>query len=395
MVTDREQRLKGPFRIRGVIASRERAFVICASVLHRPIADISLADVIFVHRISDGKRLWLFDPGDLLGTTITWSAGKLYAASTGHVRMLDCRTGAMIWEMKPIKTRGRNLSDIVVDQRRIYVCLWGGEVLCLDKQTGKEVWRQDIELDRDEKPRLTLCGEVLFVTAQTTPVIRALGVKQGRQLWQAELPDLPKLSPEGGLGIDAKVAPAFRPPACLSSGLLLVGVWAGIGDTRSYLAPYDMRNGRRRWQSEVTKSGMALGLAVDGNRAYASLGSGDVVCLQMLSGRRIWRTSLVAPNDVDPARGYAYPFVLPGALSGKTLVVANRAGTMFGLSTESGNRLWSYTFKNPMGFDDGIVIAGGHILVTNSNKLWAFKPQPNGPATSVGGTASSREGTEK
>jgi outer membrane protein assembly factor BamB len=151
-----------------------------------------------------GRELWTHEwraayrdhTGDGPRATPTWHAGRIYAlGAEGDLRVLDARTGSLIWEKNILEDNGaRNLSwgmaasPLIVDDK--VIVLPGGpggkSVVAYQKDTGARVWSVLDDRQAYTAPMVvTLAGrrQLIVVTAE-----RAVGltVEDGRLLWERD-----------------------------------------------------------------------------------------------------------------------------------------------------------------------------------------------------------------
>jgi len=384
----REMTLTDGFLIRDVVANQEMAFVVGGRSLPQPLRGISVQDAIVALRLSDGERLWMFEAGDLRGSAVGVDGNTLFTASDGTVRAIDCRRGKWIWEQNKVNPSRRNSSDILFDNQKVYVSLWGGKVVALDRKDGKVLWRSSGLSSEEEseelRPWLALGGDKLFLAAGSLTVVRAISVRDGREVWSRKLPALTTMTRDQ---IDTNTGPILGKPRqlthesapsvrpCVAGHLLIIPGWFGLGGNEDppYLIAMDVESGQTVWKTDLNAGALIGGLASDGKRVYLGLATGKVACLGMKSGEKLWEADL-APKNGRPAVGNPAPWASPVVVNGNTILVNTQPGVMHGLDPIIGRKQWSYELPVPADPGDRIIISGGRIIVTNGAKIVALGP---------------------
>jgi len=128
---------------------------------------------------------------------------------------------------------------------------------------------------------------------------------------------------------------------------------------------------------------LALGIAVDGGRVYAAGHKGEVVALELTSGRTVWRTRLKAPLSGGTAVGNGM------------VLIGTSDGQLFALDAGSGARRWSVRVNGevlaPAAISEHLIalrtVDGKlHALSpADGHELWAQQQQV--PRLSLRGTA--------
>ena len=118
-------------------------------------------------------------------------------------------------------------------------------VYAIDARTGKEVWRQDPEVNQHVWQTRICCGVVnrgiaLYQGKIVAPVVdgrlRALDAESGRILWQT------RVSPEN-MPYTITMAPRV-----IKGGKVVIGVSGGEYGVRGFFDAYDSETGKRAWR---------------------------------------------------------------------------------------------------------------------------------------------------
>lgn len=142
------------------------------------------------------------------------------------------------------------------------------------------------------------------------------------------------------------------------------------------------------WSASVADRGakrlrLGLGLAVDGNRVFASGHRGQVVALDLESGRRLWRTNTRLPLGGGPA------------VRGNLVVVGATDGHVMALNAASGKPLWTVLINGsviaPPAISDNVVAVRAvdgrlrGLSPTDGHELW--EAEQDVPSLSLRGTS--------
>lgn len=180
---------------------------------------------------------------------------------------------------------------------RVFVPLRTGQLLAVDRESGRELWRAAILAERAVAVDQ---GRLIVVTVDS---LVALDAAAGKPLWRLPLKD-------------SAAAPVAR------GGWVLVGLESGD------LLALRGADGSLVWRARLGVAPRSPP-AVDGDRVYAALGDGSVVALDLTTGREVWRTTLsAAAGAITPA--------------GDRLFVGCRDNFFYSLDAGSGKRRWRW-----------------------------------------------------
>jgi len=153
--------------------------------------------------------------------------------------------------------------------------------------------------------------------------------------WPKDGPKLLWTYEKAGLG--------FSGPAVVGDRIYTMGA----RDGKDYILALDARSGTEAWASEVGKlytngwgDGPRCTPAVDGKNVYAIGGQGDVVCVDMAKGNRVWSKSM--PKDFGGKVMSGWGFCESPLVDGDTLVCTpgGSQGTFAALDKKTGAVKW-------------------------------------------------------
>lgn len=303
----------------------------------------ALASVAVLAGCHNAKKENIEPPTKLTELTPTLKVERLWKSSVGD--------GA-------VKT-GVRLQPEVVDGV-LYAASADGDLIAIDANTGKTVWRQKSRThgwfgwgDRKRPDAFmaggpTVAGDLLVVGTLDGHVY-GLGAKDGSKRWTAEVTS------------EVITAPS------------IVGNLVVVRTADGRLYGLDSATGERRWAYDQTAV-PTLSLRGNGPLLVANgvvfFGSdnGKLVALRMDNGEKLWeqglssgegRTEIDRLNDADGAV----------VLDGNTLFAAAYHGQLTAVDGPSGRPLWNRPFSSYVSIDvHGNAVYG----VDEQSNLWAF-----------------------
>jgi len=319
-------------------------------------------EVVAAYDLNNGRELWTQkwnaeyndSTGDGPRATPTWDQGRLYAlGATGELRCIDANSGAVIWGKNILNdNQARNLqwaqsaSPLVVDDK--VVVLPGGasgkSVVAYNKSTGAPVWKALDDPQAYVSPMLVeLAGRRQIVVVSSFRVV-GLAPENGALLWSHPWDTDMGINVSQPIVVDRN---RFFISSGYGKGAALVEI-KGSGNSFTAATIWENKNMKNKFNSSVLQNGYVYGLD-----------EGILVCLDVNSGERKWKEGR-----------YGYGQVV---LVGNHLIVTSDQGdvalvkaspdkyTEVARFTAVQGQTWNYP-----------AIAGGKLLVRNSNEMAAF-----------------------
>lgn len=336
-----------------------------------------------------------------------WRGPNNSGAVTGPAPIEWSETKNVIWKT-PVPGRGHASPTVV--GKRIFLATADEErnvqsVLCYDRQTGKELWRQDLHQGgfegryhkKNTRASSTVAcdGERVFASFHNNGHIWLTALDlDGKQLWQTKVGDFVShwgysASPalyqgtvivstdhkEGGqlVALDRMTgkpiwqtarpkAPTYASPIVLKVGGKDQLLIAGAEQVNSY----DPATGKALWSSKGTSTECVSTIISEGDRIFASGGfpAKETVCLRGDgSGQALWR---VPVGDFVPSQlvhqGHVYS------------VLDN--GMAMCWKADTGQEMWKERLGSS-GFSASPILAGDHIYVpSESGKTHVIRANP-------------------
>lgn len=259
---------------------------------------------------SSGKTLWSAKLPTKLVSGPAVGQGIIVVGSTdAKIIAMDQTSGKVLWE-NPVSNEV--LSPAAVNKNHVFAKTVDGKLYAFDKKTGKQSWIYD-----HGSPGLILrSGSAPIVSNDKLIVgfadgkLDLIDTENGRLLWQ-RIVSLPHSGSavEQMNGIDAN--PVVR------DGVIYVATFQG------HIAAVRLNNGEIIWRKPFSTYS---GLALDGNKLYASDSKGQVWAFDKRTGSVFWLQKQLAGRTVGA------PSVV-----GKALALGDGLGYLHFLSLENGD----------------------------------------------------------
>ncbi|MEM6678101.1 MAG: PQQ-binding-like beta-propeller repeat protein [Pseudomonadota bacterium] len=300
------------------------------------------------------------DDGQITSAPVV-AEGRVYVLDAeADAAAFDADSGREIWR-RALTPENEDGSEgfgggLAYADGRIFATTGFGEFLALDAASGEILWRRGIGAPFRAAPAVAQ-GVIVAVTRDN----RAFGVRasDGEALWRAS-------AAVSGAGLLGGASPAIASGAALlpyTSGEI-VAVQLGTG-RRFWSA---VLSGGRRGLARSSISDVTGDPVVVGPFAIAANQAGRIVAIEGRTGRRVWTRSIGATGPLWAA--------------GETLFLVSDASQLIRLSARNGATIWQTTlpaFEDPEDREDpiqysGPVLVEGRILVTSSiGELLAFE----------------------
>jgi outer membrane protein assembly factor BamB len=321
------------------------------------------------------KRVWTAsvkgaNPRARLAASPVMSDGRLYVVdTTARVTAFDANTGAQIWsnalEVKNDGKSSRYGGGVSATATNVFATNGVGDVASLAADTGALIWKKRPAGPLRGAP--TLSNGNLYVMTQDNQIY-ALRQSDGEPQWN-------EAGPVAASGIFGVGAPAA------AQGTVIAGYSSGE------LAAYRYENGRSLWSDTLSRTAMSTSVStltdidadpvIDRGRVFALGKGGRMASYELVSGQRIWEINIAGIST--PVAVGEWVFVMTD--EARLLCVARSSGKVRWISKLQ-------RFKNekkkkgPISWD-GPVLAGGRLIVANSNgAIWSISPE-EGAATEV------------
>ncbi|CZF81566.1 outer membrane protein assembly factor BamB [Grimontia marina] len=293
-----------------------------------------------------GSTLWSVDLGEdaaaLISGGLTASYSKIYLGTeTGALIALDEETGETVWRSN---AGGEILSKPLADESLVIVNTSRGELAAFDAETGEERWRISSDV-----PNLTLRGDSSPVSTSggvfwgmANGRLGAAFVENGNIIWQQ-----PIASPKGATEIDRLVDVDATP---VIDGALLYAV-----GYNGQLVAIDLRSGRPAWKRTYSSSTDFL---VVGSYLFLITDKDHVVAVDARSGTELWQN-----RDLEYRQ-----LTAPVAISGY-VVVGDAEGYLHWMDPNSGEFVAQQQLDDSGFAVSPLSVDGGYIVTTRDGTI--------------------------
>ena len=276
--------------------------------------------------------------------------------AAGHLTCLDADTGSVRWQTHLKEDFGGEMmsrwgysESVLVDGDRV-VCTPGGEkgaVVCLNRQTGRPMWRARQLRDPAAYTSIiktTIHGIEQYISL-TGKTLAGIDPSTGKLLWK----------------IERKGKTAVIPTPICRGNQIFVTSGYGIGCN---LFEIEWKNGqfsaKENYANKEVKNHHG-GVIRIGDYLYAS-NDLTIVCLEMATGEVAWEERSVGKGSLAYADGHLYLRSERGPIA---LIEANPEKYMEKGRFEQPDRSRRRSWPHP-------VIANGHLFLRDQNQLFCY-----------------------
>jgi outer membrane protein assembly factor BamB len=237
--------------------------------------------------------------------TPTVDGDRVYAlGAMGALHCLDVRSGRVLWQRDYVREFGAQVpawgmtSAPLVDGDRLIAVAAGrpdAKVVALDKRTGREIWRalssEESEPGYSQPIVIDAAGRRQLIVWHAT-AISSLDPATGRILWEHPF----------RITMNTPIAT----PVHAAGRLLVSGFFNGARLLRLYEKGYDLV-----WQPKTpsetrgdTLHALMNAPVIDGDYIYGICAFGQLRCLRLATGERVWETQAVTVERVRNASAF-------------------------------------------------------------------------------------------
>lgn len=384
--------------------------------------------ILYALDATTGREVWRFNARDHVGPESAWhqrgigirgglnvTGGRVYFGDTGgYLTAADARTGAVLWRRRlEDHPHVRVFSAPKIHEGRLYIGVssleesairldpdyngytFRGSVLCLDAETGREVWRfytiakapEQIGTKEGGRPVYGPAGAAVWATPTLDPrrrllyvatgnaysgpeeflehaeAVIALEMDTGKKRWahQAEPGASDIYTNERLAGDDEGPDYDFGQSPILFGGPQ-GNQFLAIGQKSGWMYLLDPETGQKRWETKVGSGGglggLEFGSATDGERLFAAIAAceGNVAALEARTGRILWQTW----NGVGSSHP---PVIIAGPKDDLVVFEGDNRGVLRAYDGATGRVLWRDRFDKGTSIQGGAVVANGMLFV--------------------------------
>jgi len=220
-----------------------------------------------------------------------------------------------------------------------------GNVIAVDRTTGKNIWRALLEQGVSSGP--VLRNQVVVLGTRKGKVI-ALSSMNGKALWTAEVSNEVLARP------------------------VLVGNKALIQTTDGKLYAFNLADGKLLWRYEHNNPSMILrsggSPVVTHDKVIAGFADGRLVAVNLNNGELLWVRTVAQPEGGTDVQRMVDIAATPVVANG-VLYVASFQGQLAAINLSSGNLIWHHKVSvyNDLAMDGNVIYASD-----SHSQLWAF-----------------------
>ncbi len=219
---------------------------------------------LFAFDARDGKPVW----------------DKVLAPQTGEASFMSSMTFGLMGHDTTIDPSKGFGGGVAFDDGRLFVTTGFGSVIALDPNSGKQIWKVDLDVPIVNAPVAN--GGRVFVSSQDNHFF-AFAEKNGRKLWDHQ-----------GITENAGILE--------STSAAIAGEYVIAPYSSGELYALRVLNGRSAWNDMLTRSGTVTALSelddiagrpvVDRDMVFAISHSGTMVAINLNTGDRTWSRDL-------------------------------------------------------------------------------------------------------
>ncbi len=325
---------------------------------------------------------------------------------------------ALLWKFK---TSAPVRSSPVIAEGKAFVGSSDTNVYALEFQTGKKLWAFPTG-GSVEAPAL-FAGGKLFI-GSTDGFLYALDGSSGKLLWKyqtdGKILGAPNLVESRATRVESKTPPPLNPqPSTLNAPRILIGSYdfklhcvdAATGKSNWVYETGNYINGSPAVAAGKTVFGgcdgllhvisvadgkqikeieagayVAASVALADNRAYFGHYENEFLCIELNSGKTLWRY-----------KNRDFPYMSSAAVTADRVLVGGRDKLLHCLNRENGQKIWTFATQGKV--DSSPVVAGDKVVVGSDDgriylvalktgkELWSYEigaPIDSSPAVAAG-----------
>lgn len=250
------------------------------------------------------------EPLELVDITTTLNVKKVWSAKLGG-------------DAKFLRVNLRPASD----GNRVYAASRKGDVFAFDPETGKQVWKTELDVTLSAGPGIGV-GDGILVVGTVDGAIITLNMSDGVERWRVDL---------GGETLSVP----------LVGGSVIV-----VATVDNLLRALSTLDGRQRWIVEQTTPVLTMrgsaSPALAGNTVIAGFDNGRLMAIDIDSGDTVWESMLAPPSGRSDLERLSD---VDGQISvvGQDIYASGYQGRLASLAVESGQVLWSREISSYVG----------------------------------------------
>lgn len=296
--------------------------------------------------VADGDRVWRRKTRLPLSAGPAVGSGNVVAGSSdGQVLALRAEDGAEVWS---VNVASEVLAAPALDDKHAYVRTVDGKLIALSLADGAQVW-----FVQQTMPRLSVRGTGSPVIAGNLVIcgfdngrVAAYDANDGSQVW-----DLLLAPPSGRTEVERL--------SDLNATVQVLGDDVYAVAYQGQLSALARESGQVLWTRDISSYS---GLGADLRNLYVSTDGGEVVAVERVSGRELWRYGELRNRDLTAPT----PF-------GSSVVVGDLEGYLHWLDASSGRPEARVRAGSARVTAAPLVVNDLLIVLTDAGELVAFR----------------------
>ena len=228
-------------------------------------------DAISAYDRNSGRLLWRFKlDGGIAGAAVLFDKNLYFGANDGYFYSLRAENGEIEWS---ISTKTESLGSPFVDENTVYFLSGRDTLYAIDRKTSRQKWLYARQNTRDMSIRAAgrpLVHNSMIYAGFTDGALVALDAQSGQLKWEKQLSSNKR----------------FRD---LDASPIRDGNHLYISSYDGHLFCLDLKTGKTIWKAE---GGGHTPVTIEGKNLYYSSSNGSILALDKLSGKEIWRFNL-------------------------------------------------------------------------------------------------------
>lgn len=242
------------------------------------------------------------------------------------------------------------LTPVVVGNT-VFADAYTGEVMALNAQTGRTIWKINTRLDLTSG--LAAANGMVFVGTSEGQIV-AIKQQDGAPGWWAPM-----------------VNEVLATPVTAGNKVL-------VKDESGALQAFTTNNGKLLWTYTHDEPSLILrgsgSPRVFGNYAIAGFSSGNLVKLRLSNGSEVWNKAIIEGHGVSDIQRMVDIDVDPQIING-IIYVATYQGKIAAVNLTNGQMLWHHELSSY----SGLAIANNTVYVSDDvGDVWAFDTKTGG-----------------
>ena len=306
-----------------------------------------------------GTRRWTTDTeadndrSTNVGGGLAAAGGRVFASTgRGEIMSLDAATGKIGWRTG-LDAPARSAPTLV--ERRLFVATIDERMLAFDAATGKRAWSYQAATSDTSVLGLAApaYADGLLVAGFGSGDLTCLRAESGTLAWSDSL--------AAARGRNSLLdLSAIRALPVIANGIVYV---IGLG---GQIVSLDLRSGRRLWERDVAGQNTPW---LAGDWLFVVTEEQILLCINCSDGRVRWATEL--PHYGDPEKKRDSIFWSGPLLAGKFLYLAGSTEKLIAVNAATGEMSGQQDLPDPVAFAP-VAAMGKMFIVTNDGTLSAF-----------------------